>query len=245
MDDATLDRLLLDLASPDPSVRDDVALSRLAEAVESGALGSHQLERTGAILTTRLQHPDIWARSFAPLVLGVLADAGTSREEWVRAMCRWYPEETDLRGHSPELGWLHAVAHGADGLAAYGRARSSDPGLLLATLAARLVAPTDVVWHDQEDDRVAHALATVLTDPRLDGSDAVRWLEPVSHLLTTGEPGPLPARVTNTLHTLRSLSVALEHELLVGGEPAAVPHRDAVRRAVTAALRPPTAWMWR
>jgi hypothetical protein len=37
------------------------------------------------------------------------------------AFADWYPAETDLRGYNPELGWLHAVAHGADLLGAFGQ----------------------------------------------------------------------------------------------------------------------------
>lgn len=245
LDDDALDLLLRDLASPDPSVRDDAALPVLADAVLEGALTARQEQRVGDALAARLQHRDVWARSFAALVLGVLADAGTTREEWVGAVCRWYPAEADLRGHDPDLGWLHAVAHGADALAAWGRARCTDPERLLATLASRLLAPTDTVWRDQEDDRVAHALATVLTHPGLDEHAATRWTEPLAAVLAQSRPGPVPAPVSNTLHTLRSLSLALEHEVLVGGEGTVVPHRDVVRRAVASAVRPPTTWMWR
>lgn len=245
LSDPAIDLLLLDLASPDPRVRDDTALPTLADAALGGALTHDQLERVGDVLAARLDHPDVWARSFASLALGVLADAGITRPGWVDAVCRWYPAETDLRGHDPDLGWLHAVAHGADALGAWARARSADPQRLLATLVARLLSPTDTVWRDQEDDRVAYAVATVLTDPALDEVAATRWLEPVAAVLTVGEPGPVPAQVSNTLRTLRSLTVALEHEVVVRGEPTTVPHRDSVRRALAAALQPPTAWMWR
>ena len=245
LDDLALDLLLRDLASPDPALRDDTALPALADALLGGSVTSGQQEWVGDVLAARLQHPDVWTRSFAVLVLGVLADAGVTRDAWVDAACRWYPAETDLRGHDPALGWLHAVAHGADALAAWGRARSTDPDRLLATLASRLLSPTDTVWRDQEDDRVAHAIATILTHPGLDETAATRWVEPLAVVLAGGEPGAVPAPVSNTLHTLRSLSIALEHEVLVPGEPTVVPHRDAVRRAVASALRPPTAWMWR
>lgn len=242
--DDDLDRLLDDLASPDPAVRDDGAFTQVATAVGEGRLTPGQLERLGDVATERLGHPQVQARTFAPLVLAVLAGAGVTRPAWTQAVVRWYPREDDLRGHDPRLGWLHAAAHGADALAELGRAGAEEPVVLLDALARRLVAPTETVFRDQEDDRIAHALALVLTDPGVTQDEAVGWLDPVTALFATGEPGPVPAHVSNTLRTLRSLSIALEHDVLADGEPVVVPHAAAVRAAVAEALRPPTAWMW-
>jgi hypothetical protein len=35
-------------------------------------------------------------------------------EGWYAAYSAWYPAERVTRGWDDELGWLHAVAHGAD-----------------------------------------------------------------------------------------------------------------------------------
>ena len=243
--DPALASLVADLASPDPQVRDERALTALSGLVDAG-LSPTDARWLGEAMVARLTHPEPQARSFAPLVLAALARVGVVEQPWVAATCAWYAAEPDLRGHDPRLGWVHAAAHGADALGAFGRSGLTAPGPLLDALARRLVAATDTVFRDQEDDRIAHAAALVLADPRLGAGDAVGWLAPVAALLADGEPGPVPGHVSNALRTLRSLSLALEHEVLDdGGQPLVVAHAVAVRAAVADALRPPTAWLWR
>ncbi len=159
-------------------------------------------------------------------------------------MTRWYLSEQDLRGHDEQTGWLHAVAHGADFFRACVRHPEVAPAPLLATLAARLIADTAYVLRDQEDDRVAYAMACVLTSSRLSAADATAWMTPVRAVLESATPGPLPPRVSNTPHTLRALHVLLDQPLLVNGESTSVPHANAVRRALLATLHSATPWMW-
>ncbi|NNG39004.1 DUF2785 domain-containing protein [Flexivirga sp. ID2601S] len=39
---------------------------------------------------------------------------------WTDAVLAWWPAEQDLRGYDEQLGWVHAVAHGADAVGALG-----------------------------------------------------------------------------------------------------------------------------
>uniref|UniRef100_UPI0036D414D2 DUF2785 domain-containing protein n=1 Tax=Sphingopyxis terrae TaxID=33052 RepID=UPI0036D414D2 len=73
-------------------------------------------------------HPDIQARSFAALVLARVLDrvravpqvvAEETTDRWYGAFAAWFPAEVDTRGWDDTLGWLHAVAHGADAAAAF------------------------------------------------------------------------------------------------------------------------------
>ncbi|MFH8258481.1 DUF2785 domain-containing protein [Streptomyces roseolus] len=68
----------------------------------------------------RSDDPEIRARAFAPLVLDVIVARGGLDPTRLAAFRRWYPAETDLRGHDARLGRLHAVAHGADLLGSFG-----------------------------------------------------------------------------------------------------------------------------
>ena len=242
--DAHLDRLVVELASADPRIRDEQALPDLGDAIVAGDLTAVQRHWLGTAMVERLEHPEIQARTFAPLVLAILTETGDTGPRWVEEVARWYLAEQDLRGHDEQLGWLHAVAHGADFFQACARHPEVAPAPLLATLAARLLADTAYVLRDQEDDRVAYAMACVLTDSRLSATDATAWLTPVRAVLASGTPGPVPPRVSNTLHTLRALHVLLHQPLLVNGESATVPHADAVRRELAATLHPASPWMW-
>lgn len=242
--DAHLDRLVVDLASADPRIRDERALPHVADAIIEGELTAAQRRRLGTAMVRRLAHPEIQARTFAPLVLAILTDTGDTDAQWVEGVTRWYLSEQDLRGHDEQIGWLHAVAHGADFFRACARHPEVAPAPLLATLATRLLADTACVLRDQEDDRVAYAMACVLTDSRLSATEATAWLRPVRAMLTSGTPGPVKPRVSNTLHTLRALHVLLHQPLLVNGEPTTVRHADAVCRELAATLHPATPWMW-
>ena len=61
------------------------------------------------------------------------------------------------------------------------------------------------VYAHGEDDRIAYALATVLTRPEVTGADTVGWLDRVDAAIRGGEPGPVPAWAANTLRTLSAL----------------------------------------
>jgi Protein of unknown function (DUF2785) len=63
-------------------------------------------------------------------------------------------------------GWLHAVAHGADLLAAFGRCPQVSPVPLLDLAAARRLAGTGYVFAHQEDDGLGYAIGLTLTKKR-------------------------------------------------------------------------------
>src|SRR5215217_5928180 len=134
-----VDELCDMLASPEPRVRDDTAYPVLAMWTARGVLDG-RLAVLGDRLAATLRHPEIQARTFAAMILGwvVLRDARTGElapecvPGWYAAFARWWRGERDLRGWDPGLGWLHAVAHGADALCAFARS----PRMTVADLRA-------------------------------------------------------------------------------------------------------------
>ena len=114
---------------------------------------------------------------------------GEFQPSWLAAFEAWYPAETDLRGYDQELGWLHAVAHGADLLGAFGRCPQVDPASMLRLAADRLLAPTDYVLRDREDDRLGYAMALTCTRAELTEAESVGWLDPVAADFEAGGPG--------------------------------------------------------
>ncbi|MFJ9695539.1 DUF2785 domain-containing protein [Kitasatospora sp. NPDC101183] len=124
-------------------------------------------------MAARFADPRTEARTFVPLVLAVLVRAGDFRPGWVDAFERWYPAETDLRGHDETLGRFHAVAHGADLLGDFGLRPEVAPTRMPDLAAARLTAPTGHVLDQVEDDRLANAIALVLTRAELTEGEAV------------------------------------------------------------------------
>jgi hypothetical protein len=202
--------------------------------------------RTGAGRTAgagrprgRATHEAVQARAFAPLVLARITEAGDWREAWWRPFAEWYPQERDLRGHDAGLGWLHAVAHGADLLAALAGQRGQDPVRLANLAVARLLAPTEHLFDAQEDDRLAYALAKILSRPDLGAEESAAWLGPVEKAFRTGEPGPVPPWASNTMRTLRMLYVLADRGLRTRNtdEPLrTVTHRESVLDALARTL---------
>jgi hypothetical protein len=252
-----VDELCAMLAAPDPLVRDDTAYPVLALWTARGVLDAH-LEPLGDRMAERLRHDEIQARTFAAMILAwvVLRDARTGHlpagcvPRWRDDVAAWWPGEADLRGWDSRLGWLHAAAHGADAVRAFGRSPRLDAtdlrGLLDLTVD-RLFADAGYLFAHGEDDRIAYALASVLTRAELAGDDATAWLDRVGAAVEAGEPGPVPAWASNTLRTLAGLYVFADrgvrwYEPDAGALGAVVrlPHAEAVKDRLAPILR--AAW---
>ncbi|MGH3170456.1 MAG: DUF2785 domain-containing protein [Trebonia sp.] len=255
MTEYSRDDLLRMLCSTDPAERDEVAYLAMVHRIGSGA-EDEDLVALGDEMARRLKDPAIQVRTFAALVLAEILErdmaAGRATTEavlrWRDAFAAWYPAERDLRGWDEELGWLHAVAHGADALALFGRSPRlgrDDLRALLGIAAERMLAETDYVFRDQEEDRLAYALALILSRAELREDDCVGWLAPVSDAFAGGEPGPVPAFATNAMRTLRMLYLHCDRGFLfpeaTQGDTTAVPtqvgHPVALKRALADALR--------
>ncbi|GAA1945495.1 DUF2785 domain-containing protein [Kitasatospora viridis] len=231
------------LASPDPVVRDDHAYTALARWTREGHL-DELLVPLGDAAVDRLTHPEVQARSFAPLVLRCvlardLVDAQTA-ERWYAAFADWYPAEPDTRGWDDRLGWLHAVAHGADAAAAFARALPHRAPDLLQLCARRFTADTPHRYQQLEDARLARALTALLATPGLTEPAATAWLDVPATALADGGPGPVPPWACNTFATLQALHLHLARGLAEGGVP---PHAGAVGEGVLGILRLPFPWL--
>lgn len=230
---ADVDALTADLAEaladPDPRVRDGAAYAVLATWIERGVL-DRQLNWIGSKMAARFTDPRIQARTFAALVLAWVIERGAYDEAWTRAFAEWYPAETDLRGYDVRLGWLHAVAHGADLLGVLGRDPRVRPEWMLELGARRMLADTQFVWRDSEDDRLGYAMALILARPHLTIARSTSWLDLIDQKFATAEPGPVPPYASNTIRTLRMLYLLADRG--VRGEEGApaqqLAHRDEV-----------------
>jgi hypothetical protein len=225
------------LRSRDPVVRDEQALTLLADWIP--ALDPAERHALGDTMTQRFDDPEIQARTFAPLILARIVELGDYDPAWLAGFARWYPAEADVRGYDPELGWLHAVAHGADLLGAFARSPQADPVPLLDLAAARLLADTDYVFAHQEDDRLGYAVGLTLTREELSEADAVGWLDPIAADFAGGEPGPVPAHASNSMRTLRFLYLLADRGVRPewnSGDPMPLRHRDMLRHRLADVL---------
>ncbi len=240
------------LRSPDPDLRDEVAFSELARRIGSGA-EDEKLVNLGEQMTAMFSDPEIQARTFAALVLAEVVDrdritGGRGKSavlRWLGLFADWFRAEQDLRGWDSRLGWLHAVAHGADALGSLGRSPrlgADDLAGLLMLARDRLLAPTTLLFANMEDERLANAIALVLSRPELDAGRATTWLETLGERLAAGEPGPVPAWASNAMRTLRMLYVLADRGIrlpgtLADGGITTIPHGVIICEAVADVLR--------
>lgn len=240
--------LVDDLRSPDPAVRDEGGYGTLARLAGEGALDAH-LVALGDRGVALLGDDAVQARSFGALLLALVVDRdnGTGAaspdavRRWAGAVPAWYAGEPDTRGWDPALGWLHAVAHGADAVGALAGSPHLGPADLaglLDLLVDRAMAATSLRWEQGEDDRVALAAMTVLRRDLLDEADVRRCTDRLAGAWRDAAPGPVTAPVDNAVRLARALHLQLV--LGVRSEPdGPVTHpavRDAALRALGSAL---------
>jgi hypothetical protein len=227
------------LRSPDSVVRDHHAYSVLATWIRRGVLSTDELRALGDEMVPRFGDPEIQARTFAPLILDSIVTAGVFEPGWVPPFERWYVGEEDLRGYDEKLGWLHAIAHGADLLGALGQHPAVEPVQMLRLGIGRLLTPTSYVLRDMEDDRLGYALAATLTRDDLTADDATSWLDPAIRQLSNPPVEGITPEVTNTIRTLRVLYVLADHGLRVGDAKklTLIPHREQVKTKLADVFR--------
>ncbi|MEV0291257.1 DUF2785 domain-containing protein [Kribbella sp. NPDC050820] len=227
------------LRSPDPVLRDVQAYSVLATWIRRGDLSTDQLRSLGDEMVTRLADPEVQARTFAPLILRAIVSAGVFEPTWVPPFERWYVAEEDLRGYDAKLGWLHAVAHGADLLGTLGLHSAVEPVQMLRLGIGRLLTPTPYVLRDMEDDRLGYALAATLTRSDLAETDATEWLDPAIRVLSNPPAEGITPEVTNTIRTLRATYLLIDHGLRLPEATTLtrIPHRDQVKTKLADVVR--------
>jgi hypothetical protein len=231
---AELAKLLRD---PDPAVRDDLAYTTLASLIPR--LDPGLCRELGDEMAGRFDDPEIHVRSFAPLILAPIVKRGEFSENWLDAFVSWYPAERDLRGWDETFGWLHAAAHGADLLGVFGRCPQVDPTAMLRLAVVRMLAPTEFLFAEMEDARLAAALARTLSREELSEEQSAAWLAPIVETFENGEPGHVPTQISNTVRVLQALYVYADRGVRTGwegGDTHRPCHPDTVKLHVGNAL---------
>lgn len=166
------------LGSTDPELRDGTAYPALGTWIDRGVyddlltgLGDGMAEGLRVGLG-EVGTDSVFRRAFSVLVLATVVERDTSQEllpattvlRWGDQVLGWYCREQDLRGHVDGKGWAHAVAHGADAIAALAGSRHlgvHELTVLLDVLADRVVSAETPLLAG-EPDRMALAVLAVL-----------------------------------------------------------------------------------
>lgn len=181
------------LGDADPANRDGIAYPALARWVSGGVyddllagLGDGMC--AGLVVGLGENGTDsVFRRSFSSLVLAecILRDnemhlvPADRVLQWGDRIAGWLIRERDLRGFVPGKGWAHAIAHGADAVAALAGAEAMgrlELTVLLDVIADRLLLPTDEHLVHGEPDRLAHATMAILRRNLVGFNVIERWV---------------------------------------------------------------------
>ena len=219
------------LGSTDPVERDEIAYPVLATWASEGVYDDLMVSFGDSIAgglqvdlgTTAAD--SVFRRSFSALVLAECVDRDNRAQllpvdvvlRWADRAISWYIRERDLRGWVDGKGWAHTIAHGADLLGVLGASRHLTElhlRVLLDVISERLLSPTDRVFIDGEDDRLAAATLTILQRNLVDTDQLDAWVDGLTAGLMprrrsgSGERWPTP-QARNTSAFLRALHVHL------------------------------------
>lgn len=192
------------LGDTDPRRRDRIGFEVLARWVSDGVyddllqgLGDGMASGLGVGLG-ETGTDTIFRRSFSALVLAECVRRDNevhvlppdSVLSWGDRVASWLVRERDLRGFVPGKGWAHAVAHGADALAALARSEAMgrlELTVLLDVIADRLLQQTYHRFVHGEDDRLAAATMEILRRDLLGLEVLEPWL---ARLGAAARPAP-------------------------------------------------------
>ncbi len=182
--DGTVGALVAALGSPDPTLRDDLAVSTLVrwivierQLTDDDLHDLHARARSADGVLHLLGDRDttsVFRRSFSLLLLALLHAADNTApylraQEWqgaLEALERVGAQERDLRASVPGMGWAHAIAHAADLADELARSQRCTPEAGARILAALggLVDRLDHPFLGEEDDRVSMALEALVVN---------------------------------------------------------------------------------
>lgn len=218
------------LASPDPALRDELAIEVLGQWIQNGVLSTtetHELLRraqSDTMLFAAIGErgtTSVFLRTFSLLVIAVAlmrdaAEPYLADKDWRETrgqLLRYCREENDLRAYVPGNGWAHAIAHTADvvdSLVVSRRASSKDCRDLFEALRM-LINRADEVFQGEEDERIAIAIAAMLRRGTVTTSDLRAWFEAEAPTTQTADFEARVRRVNWKL-VARSLLLRLEKE---------------------------------
>jgi hypothetical protein len=236
------------LASPDPTLRDDLAYTILDQWIRHGQLNNEQLLTLLPQLQQNLTSgigesgtDSVLKRSFSALTLASLAERDLQQPFLSPAQYRallasalaYLHDERDTRGFDPTKGWIHSTAHTADLLAALARNplfTPADQQALFAAVEQRLHT-AGRIYTFGEQDRLAVALLYVITRDDFQLAAFQSWLDSVQQdgaVWQKSPPDPVQlALFENHTYLLEALLARMPTQTPLS--PAAAQARDRAR----------------
>jgi hypothetical protein len=230
--DRPLDELTAELTrmlgSTDPVERDRTAYPALGTWIDRGVYdellpGLGDGMAAGLEVGLGEQGTDtVFRRAFSVLVLATVIERDTKEFllpaeqvlRWGDKIVGWYLRERDLRGYVEGKGWAHAIAHGADAIAALAGSRHfgvPELTVLLDVIADRL-AISETPLLSGEPDRMTHAVMEVLRRDLVPLNVVEPWVRRLARMASLdgvrGDGDPYAAS-NNAQQMLRALYLQL------------------------------------
>jgi hypothetical protein len=201
LDDMTAELTSM-LGSTNPGLRDGIAYPTLATWIGRGVyddllsgLGDGMVAGLGAGLG-ETGTDTVFRRAFSVRVLAECIHRNNEVDrlpsdkvlEWGDRLAAWFIREQDLRGYVPTKGWAHAIAHGADAMAALARSphlRVHELTAVLDVLADRILLPVHRVFSSGEPDRLAAATMAILRRDLVPLSVVEPWIARLAEVAAT------------------------------------------------------------
>jgi hypothetical protein len=244
------------LASPDPTLRDEIGYTAAARWVyRQRVLTPEELRRLTAHWRDNLKRglgerdtDTVFLRSFSALDLSIVAaldlEAPFLTHEEFNVLLDdalfYFVNERDERGYDRAKGWIHAVAHTSDLFKFLARSPKLPDGgqrRLLDAVAGKLATTNTVfVWGEQE--RIAAATASIVRRPDFDVEAFGQWLDQfpaAGRALWANGPAIDPSRfaaVRNATDVLLNLYAMLA--LDAAASPGTAEARDRVLKTLAA-----------
>jgi Protein of unknown function (DUF2785) len=236
------------LASPDPTLRDDLAYTILDVWTRHGQLTGPQLLTLLPQLQQNLTSgigesgtDSVFKRSFSALTLASFAERDLEQPflspDQYRALLAgalaYLHDERDTRGFDPAKGWIHSTAHTADLIAALARNplfTPADQQAVFSSIEQRLASAGHIYTYG-EQDRLAVALLSVITRSDFQLAAFQSWLESLQQDAVVWQKSPPDltqlALVENHTYLLEALLARMPTQTPLS--PAATQARDAAR----------------
>jgi hypothetical protein len=172
----------------------------------------------------------VFMRSFSSLAIACFVARHRERpyltaqaaNETLRKMLSYLGRERDPRGHVPDKGWAHAVAHAADALDELALCPELGKESLVDMLRVirETVAGASVVFVDDEDERLVTAVLSVIQRQVLAKAEIIQWLSDFGSFELPPSYQEWLRKRTNIKHFMRSLYFRLlDHGLIESYEP--------------------------
>lgn len=189
------DKMLILVGNTDPELRDRLIYSLFVRWMDENRLSKDYLKKMLSIcldekhlfyrMNEKIQEA-VFTRSFSALLIECILEVNLEDEfisnkeveHVLEKMLLYYSSEKDYRGYTGDMGWAHAMAHGADVFYALSLHKSLDKKNLQDILNVFIskICQGEYVFIDEEPDRMLVAIMTIIKRNEFSDEELMEWM---------------------------------------------------------------------